>query len=118
MVASTQPAEKAGNAAYKGFSDTIGREKCQRQAKECLRDLMLFNNALESELQSLGSARARGAAVDSGLLEKMALVKDKYTYAMTGLRAFDDEMQRFALSALADAIQDLMFYVHNRRKNA
>lgn len=99
------------------FANTIGKEKTARIARDALRDIMLFNNALETEMQTLMSAVNKGAALDHQLLDKMTIVKEKYNYAMTGFTAFDDEMQRYALTALADAIQDLMFYLHRRKAN-
>lgn len=106
-----------GKKFSEDFAETIGKEKNARIASEALRDLMLFNNALESELQQMMSAMQKGAALDHQLLDKMSAAKDKYNYAMSGFKAFDDEMQRFALTSLADAIQDLMFYIHSRKKH-
>ena len=92
-------------------------ERHTRIAREALRDLMQFNNALESEMHAMMAAVSKGSWLDHALLDKMNVVRKKYGYAMSGFKSFDDEMQRFALTALADAIQDLMFYLHTRRSN-
>lgn len=106
-----------GKKFAENFAETIGKEKNARIARDALRDLMLFNNALESEMQQMMSAMQKGAQLDAQLLDKMTTAKEKYNYAMTGFKAFDDEMERYALTALADAIQDLMFYLHSRKKH-
>ena len=99
------------------FASSTGKEKNERIARDALRDLMLFNNTLETELQSLKLSAQKDASTDQLLIDKMTFVKEKYNYAMAGFKAFDDEMERFALTALADAIQDLMFYLHKRKKH-
>lgn len=106
-----------GKKFTEGFAESIGKEKNSRIARDALRDLMLFNNALETEMQSIMSSAQKGAKIDPMLVDKMTTVKDKYNYAMTGFKAFDDDMERYALTSLADAIQDLMFYLHNRKKH-
>jgi hypothetical protein len=100
-----------------GFAETIGREKDERIARESLRDLILFNNALEMEMKNMLAAAQKGAALDDDMMGKMTSVKDKYNYAMSGLTAFDDETERCAFLALADAIQDLMAYLHLKRRH-
>lgn len=92
-------------------------EKKARIAKESIRDLMLFNNELESELHKLMMAMDKGQEVDHELIDKMTAAKEKYNYAMSGFKSFDDEMQRYALTSLADAIQDLMFHLHQGKRH-
>lgn len=111
------PIPSFGKKFADNFAESIGKEKNARIARDALRDLMLFNNALESEMQSMMSAVQKGAQLDHLMFDKMTVVKDKYNYAMSGFKAFDDEMERFALTSLADAIQDLMFYLHSRKKH-
>ena len=117
FVAGLGSASDAGNAFTDSFTESMTKEKNSRIARDALRDLMLFNNALESELQAINAAAQKGSTVDAELLRKMTTVKEKYNYAMSGFKAFDDEMERFALTSLADAIQDLMFYLHNRKRH-
>jgi hypothetical protein len=107
----------AGKNFAQEFADTMSKEKDARIARDALRDLMLFNNSLESEMQRINATAENGGVHDAKLMSKMALVKEKYNYAMSGFKAFDDEMERFALTSLADAIQDLMFYLHNKRSH-
>lgn len=116
-MADLDPIPSFGKKIAQDFSDTLGKEKHIRIAHDAVRDLMLFNNALETEVQSMMVAAQKGARLDQKLLDKMTIVKEKYNYAMSGFKAFDDDMQRYALTALADAIQDLMFYLHNKRKH-
>ncbi|MCE2926551.1 MAG: hypothetical protein LW823_02745 [Rickettsiales bacterium] len=100
-----------------GFTETISQEKNRRIASESLRDLMLFNNALETEIRKITSEMDKGRSIDQKMLDLMCGVKEKYNYAMSGMKALDEDMERYALCALADAIQDLMYYVHNHRKH-
>jgi hypothetical protein len=113
LEAVIQPSQK-DPAAY--FPETIIKEKHQRVATEAMRDLMLFNNALESEIRRFTSAMDHGRDFDTKMLALMSVAKERYNYAMSGFNSFEEAMQRYALCMLADAIQDLMFYVHNRRK--
>ena len=105
----------------KKISEQLGRHSMQptndHLARHALRDLMLFNNAVESELKTLRERERTGTKPDASLMEKMQHVKDKYNYAMSGFKAFDDDMQKNALAALADAISDLMLYVQARRSH-
>ena len=101
--------EQLGHSAVQPSNDHL--------ARHALRDLMLFNNAVESELKTLREHERTGNKPDTSLMEKMQRVKDKYNYAMSGFKAFDDETQRSALSALADAISDLMVYIQARRSH-
>jgi hypothetical protein len=110
-LGSTPPFSKKIDA---GIAENIRNEKNARIAHDALRDLMLFNNSLESELKNMTLAMANGTA-DQELYIKMTAAKEKYNYAMSGLRALDDHMERAAFIALADAIQDLMAYIHKRR---
>ncbi|MDE3015860.1 MAG: hypothetical protein KGI29_02940 [Pseudomonadota bacterium] len=97
------------------LAQVLTRDKDTVAARDSLRDLMLFNNALQSEMKLLSDAADKGASVDAKLLDMMGSVKAKYNYAMSGFKAFSDEMERQALTALADAIKDLMFYIYNKR---
>lgn len=116
-MADYEAAPAFGKKFADNLAESVGKEKNARIARDALRDLMLFNNALESEMHNMMLSVQKGVKLDQQLVDKMTVVKDKYNYAMTGFKAFDDEMQRFALTALADAIQDLMFYLHGRRKH-
>lgn len=116
-MSDTESGGAFGKKISLGFADHIGQEKDQRIARQSLRDLMLFNNALESELKHLHTQEKSGAQLDKKLIEKMQLVKEKYTYAMSGFKAFDDDMQRSALTALAESIKDLMIYLNARRSH-
>jgi hypothetical protein len=106
-----------GKKNLQGFADLVGKEKYDRIARDSLRDLMLFNNALESEMHTLRLAEQKGGKIDQQLMQKMHFAQDKYNYAMSGFKAFDDDMQRYALIALADAIQDLMIYFNSKRSH-
>ncbi len=100
-----------------GFSETISQERHARVARDSMRDLMLFHNALESEIQALQSLADKGQPIDKKLLSLMSGVKEKYDYAMSGLKTLHADLECFALCSLADSIQDLMCYVHNRKKH-
>lgn len=85
----------------------------QAIAKNLLRDLMMFNNSLQAEMYKLRSDAAKGINIDHALYEKMFQVQNKYDYAMTGFKAFDEETEKRALKALSESIEDLMLYMNN-----
>jgi hypothetical protein len=99
------------------FSNIANQDNFPDIARESIRDLMLFNNALESERKRLEELQKKGKLIDPLLIQKMTAVKEKYNYAMSGFKAFDDDMTRYALLALADAIGELMRYMHTFRGN-
>lgn len=84
----------------------------QAAAKNIIRDIMMFSNALQTEMHKLRGDAARGLEIDHALYEKMFQVQNKYDYAMTGFKAFDDETERRALKALSESIEDLMLYMN------
>ena len=86
----------------------------QHLARNALRDLMLFNNAIQGEMQKMRSEAKKGVLIDSALYEKMLRVQNSYDYAMTGFKAFDDEMERAALTSLSEAIDDLLKFIKDR----
>ncbi len=98
-------------------AQTANREKNQRIARDALRDLMMFSNLLESDLQQLVSMADKGQPVDTRLVALMSSVRDKYHSAMSGLKTLNDEMESYAMTSLADAIQDLMYYLHQRKEH-
>lgn len=96
-----------------GISNPISVED-ERIARNALRDLMLFHNAIQGELQKMRIEAKNGGKIDSVLYEKMLRVQNSYDYAMTGFKAFDDEMERVALLSLSEAIEDLMQFMKDR----
>ena len=116
-MAEALPVSEFGKKNPQGFTGIVGREKYERIAHDGLRDFMLFNNALESEMHALRLAEKNGHEIDRKLMGIMRAVQEKYHYAMSGFNAFDDDMQRYAMIALADAIQDLMIYLGSRRNH-
>lgn len=93
------------------FAPALVQNKHAARAHDALRDLMRFHQALQAEMASLGAA----AEADARLLEMMAAVNVKYQCAMQGLETSSDEAERHALTSLADAIKDMMFYIYNKR---
>ena len=97
------------------FSQAVVSEKHERVARKSLHDMVVFNQAVEEEMQQMEHDKARGKNIDSELYERMAVVREKYKSAMTGFLQLKDNDQRHALITFADAIQDLMKYIHLRR---
>lgn len=114
-MSEAEPQATLSKKNISGIAESIGDQKDERIIRESLRDIMLFNNALESEMKNMMVAVHSGKPLDHDLFDKMTRVKEKYNYAMSGLKAFNDEMQRIAFVALADAIQELMVLIHTRR---
>jgi hypothetical protein len=114
-MANLDPVPPFGKKLTTGFAEATSREKNDRIARESLRDLMLFNNSLEIEMKNMTLASRNGMAPDQELFNKMSAVQEKYHYAMSGLKVLDDDNERCAFISLADAIQDLMTYIHQRR---
>ena len=87
-----------------------------RIARTSLHNLIVFHEMLEDEMRSMASERAaQGSGFDSALFDKMAVVKEKYLHVMAGLSGDDYQRERHALIDFADAVQDLMAFVHKRR---
>lgn len=104
-----------GKKFVHGITDGYAGYKNERVAQDAIRDLMLFSNVLEAEMKKMVERAQKGGEMDHQLYSKMTLVKEKYAYAMSGLKAFDDTMERMAMMSLADAIQDLMMMMHSKR---
>ena len=100
--------------AHVGMTNVVTPQE-HATAQAIIRDLMMFSNALQTEMYKLRGDAARGIDIDHALYEKMFQVQNKYDYAMTGFKAFDDETERRALKALSESIEDLMLYMNNGR---
>ena len=100
----------------KGFAHAAVSEKHERVARQSLHDIIVFYQALEKEIQAILAKKAKGVEYDAELLERMSVVKEKYHLAMDGFLELSENEQRHVLMVFADSIQDLMKYVHGRRK--
>lgn len=99
------------------FSNVAGAERHARVARDSLRDLIMFNRTLEEETHRLLAEKKKGATIDQELLSKMTAAKDTYLGAMQALKESGDERSANAMIILADAIQDLMAYIHIERRH-
>jgi len=100
------------NAAFEArFTEAAIHDKNQRIARDAQRDLMIFSNMLESELQRMRSQADKGEEIDQKLLELMISVRDKYRYATSGLSTLKNDMGIYSMISLADAIQDLIYHL-------
>jgi len=101
--------------SYKRFSETLNEEKDKRIAQEFLHDIVISYKTLEDEMQRMMAADKKGESLDKQLFAIMVTVKEKYMQALHALRENEDRA-RHALIAMADAVQDLMTYMHRQRK--
>jgi len=101
--------------SYKRFSETLDEEKNKRIAQESLRNIVVFYKALEDEMQRMMAADKKGTPLDKELFARMVTVKEKYLQVMHALQE-DEDRVRHALIVFADAVQDLMTYMHKQRK--
>jgi hypothetical protein len=99
-----------------GFTQAIASEKSERVARRSLHDIVVFHQAIEADMQRMLEAKANGSGFDTDLFERMAVVQEHYKRVMTGFLELDDNSQRNALITFADTIQDLLKYIHIRRK--
>lgn len=101
-----QPSSNMGE-----FFPAFAHNSHATKARDALRDLMRFYFALQNEM----ARSSAGSDADSDLIGMMKGVNRKYLRVMKGFGSFNDDMQRHALVALADAIKDMMFYIYNKR---
>ena len=99
-----------------GFTQTIATEKHERIARRSLHDIIIFHQAVEKEMQNMIAEKAKGGMFDTDLYDRMIAIHEQYKRVMTGFLELDDNSQRNALITFSDTIQDMMKYVHLRRK--
>lgn len=102
--------------ASPGYSAAFDEQKHDRIARVCLQDMLVFHDALNQEIDKLHHAGGDISQYQA-LLEKMVAVREKYSHAMCNLRESKNNRECQALIAYADAIQDLMVYLHQQRKH-
>lgn len=100
---------------HTGFSQAIGHEKNERVARSALGDMLAFQKSLEADLRELKGLKEQGTVIDEDLLHKMTMVNEQYHAVMAGFSRLDDDSQRHALIVYADAVQDLITYLHRIR---
>ncbi len=94
---------------------SLQSQKYERTARESLRDLVVLNEMLEGEIQRMKMLAKQGISIDQIMMGKMNSVRDKYISVMEGMRTIDSIAARHELIIYADAVQDLMKYVQQRR---
>ena len=112
----SEPQAHLANKNIPGIAESIGSQADEKLVRQSLRDIMMFHNALETEMRNMLTDVRGGKPLDRDLFDRMTEVKEKYNYAMSGLKAFNDEMQRLAFVALAASIQELMVFIQARRR--
>ncbi len=103
------------NTDNPGFSKAIGDEKNERIARASLGSMQVFDRSLEQELKLIEARRGRGEPVDEEMANKMKIVTKQFRNVMEGFSHLSDDSQRHALIVYADAVQDLIAYLHRKR---
>jgi hypothetical protein len=101
----------------KGFAESLGNERHSSRARKALHDMIVFNEAVEEEMQVLLNASSEGKAVDHDMLSKMAAVREKYFAMLEGFKTFDYQREHLALVIYADAVQDLIKQINKQKKH-
>ena len=111
-------AAQFGKKTVDNYQDMVGQARHERIARSALHDLVAFYETMEDEMSHMMSAHVeKGVPLESPLYERMVCVKEKYIHVMRGLTEDDFAAQRLALIKFADAVQDLMSYIHNQRRH-
>lgn len=105
------------DAQHKGFSETVSHERHHRTAMTGLHDIIVFSKAVKKEMDIIENDVARGGNLDRDLYRRMVAVDEAYQSVMAGFMNLNDDDQRHLLIVYADAVKDLMGYVHHMRKN-
>ena len=87
----------------------------ERAARAALQELVCFYDALGDEMKRLRECERAGAAVDGALYAYMQKVDAAYLQVMQGLETFHPDRERHALIVFADALQDMIGFIHHRR---
>jgi hypothetical protein len=96
----------------KNFTESVNLQKSDRLARESLRELMYFGEALDNEISRM---QASESASDPQMLHYMTASKAYFNDAMQAMRHSSGEAGRLALIKFADSVQDLMGYIHKMR---
>jgi hypothetical protein len=101
----------------KGFVESLGNERYGSRARKALHDMIVFNEAVEEEMQVMLGASSEGRAVDHDMLSKMVAVREKYFAMLEGFKSFDYQREHLALVIYADAVQDLIQQINKQKKH-
>src|SRR5688500_1776113 len=91
-----------GKRTQKNFAEVVAKEKVNSVARKALHDLIVFNDAIEEEIQQLQASAAQGHGIDSDLLAKTMLIKEKYLSLLASFERADDQQEHLALVVYAD----------------
>jgi hypothetical protein len=103
------------NDKESSFSRTLNQEKHERIARHSLHDLVLFHEALETEIERVRALDRGNSDYIPELLEKMLIIQKQYHIVMQGFRELTAEQEQHALICFADAVLDLMKLIHKKR---
>ena len=98
-----------------GFTHVIASEKHEREAQRSLQDIVAFYQHIDKSMRKMLQEQSKGKVIDQDLFDRMVMVQDHYKKVMKGFLELDSNSQRHALISFADAIQDLLKYIHMRK---
>lgn len=99
-------------------ADNAPPDRHARIARASLHNLIAFYELLDEEMAAMMRDHTEhGTALDKELFDRMVAVKEKYLHVMCGLTDDDYRRERHVLIGFADAVQDLMAYVHIQRRH-
>ncbi len=97
------------------FSENINLQKNDRLARDSLRELLRFNEALDNEIARLRTNMTSHSETDAQMLHYMLASKGLFEAAMQSMRMQNGERGRLAFIQFADSVQDMMGYIHKMR---
>ncbi len=106
-----------GKKNKNNYAESVATGRNQSRAHKALYDMVVFNEAIEHDIQGMLASSAHGQGIDKDLLAKMITVKEKYLIAMQGIQEYDDQKQHLALIIYADAVQDVINHINKRKKH-
>lgn len=97
------------------LASSLLAQKNDRAAREALSSLIELDDMLSQEMQRFKLLSKNGTAIDQEKWNRMASVREKHAAIMEGLRTQDHTAARHLLIVYADAVQDLMSYIHGKK---
>jgi hypothetical protein len=97
------------------FSESVNLQKNDRMARDSLRELLRFNEALDNEIARLKTDVMSHSETDAQMLRYMVTSKGLFETAMQTMRTKNGDQGRLAFIQFADSVQDLMGYIHKMR---
>jgi len=99
----------------KSFAQVAASDNYERIARRSLQDIVIFYQAVKTEMQRMLADKSKGIPYDVEVLDRMSVVENQYKRVVTGFLELDDKSQHHALITFSDVVQDLIKCIHMRR---